>query len=110
MLPNLTYRQGETLVLGFEGDEDAVKVVIIVKTEVGDETPAFTAEANFTDGEATISELIELEPGDYIYQINYEYSDSVIEKYATVEDCDAPTEDCGFPALKICPSLDAEVS
>lgn len=110
MLPSLTYREGETLTLGFEADEDAVKVVMIVKSDVESETAAFTAEAEFEDGEATISELLDFEPGEYIYQINYEYSDGSIEKYAKPEDCDSGNQDCEFPVLKICASLDMETS
>lgn len=106
-LPDLSYRQGETLQLGFEGDDDAETVTIIVKATDDAANPSLIESASFVGGEATIDTPVDIADGSYIYQITYTYTDGTIEKYPSTVDCEG---ECEFPAFVVCVALDPGVS
>ena len=107
-LPDLKYREGETLQLGFVGDEDAETVTIIVKTSASAPTTSIIETDNFIDGEAFIDTPVDINEGDYIYQVTYVYEDGTVEKYPDATGCE--DDQCDFPAFTVCPALDPGVS
>lgn len=107
-LPELSYREGETLDLSFQADEDATSVDFIVSQTSSSPTPSIYETANFVDGEAFINEPVDIAEGDYVYQITYVYSNGDVEKYPKANNCDG--DECDLPSFKVCPALDPGVS
>jgi hypothetical protein len=108
----LRVRQGATLPLTVEvDDETAVSVAITVKETADDLTPVIYNIANFdVNGVADLtigSDDTGVPEGDYIYQLTVVFSDGTIEKYPDPALCG---DNCTFPDFIVCESLDPGVS
>ena len=107
----ISIRRGETHLIDvvISATEEALSATLIVKKEVTDLSPIIIKTESFIGDKATIelSSIDTLIPeGDYKYQITIEYSDNSIKKFPEALNCD---DDCDFPIIKICNSLDEVV-
>ena len=107
-MDNLSVRRGAGHDLKLTVDEaDAESARLIVKKSVTDTEPTITVDSPIMNKEADLSlspEDTEIDPGDYLYQINVYYADGNIEKYPETQNCDI--DEVSFPTLTIYPSLD----
>lgn len=102
---DISIRQGSALNIQVnQGDTSAISATLIIKLN---DNPAISVTDTYVDGVAnlTLSAAQTSVVGIYDYQVNENYEDGAVVKYPA-DDCD----DCDFPKLEICESLDGEVS
>lgn len=96
---DITIRQGETLQLPIENDDESA---ISVQFQAALDNVIYIDETeNFVDGKATIITNDTNHPlGDYEYMLTVIYEDGVVDKLPDPANC--VDDDCALPTLTIC--------
>lgn len=99
-MENISIRQGETLELTVECDDESAVSVRFLATQEG--VPYIDKTAQFVDGVATIRTDDTGHPlGDYKFTLTMLYSDGVVDILPDASDCG---DNCDLPTLTICES------
>lgn len=106
-MDKLSVRRGASHELKLTVDEaGAESARLIVKKSVSDTEPTFVVESPIVNKTADLSlspEDTDIDPGEYLYQLNVYYEDGSIEKYPETQNCDI--DEVSFPTLTVHPSL-----
>lgn len=101
---------GETFDFLVEADEDSGAESADLLIADADGLIVITKSDTFTDGIADLSvpaDEMEIEPGDYNYQVNITYEDGRIKKFPNGEDQDCD-DGCQLVTLTVCETVDTE--
>jgi len=104
----LSVREGETLLLLWENDEEGANTATITISEdsVGVLTKTVTFDGLNADLSLTPEETLTLGVGEFEYMITLIYDDDTVEKYPDVSGC----SECTLPTLEVCLANDVEGS
>lgn len=110
---NIRVRQGSQVpLLVYQGDEGSVSATLILKNQETSDIIEKTGDFELVDGgmvaDLTLDAVDTAVVGLYDYQINENFDDADPIKYPDAGDCDG--DDCSFPTIEICESLDEEIS
>lgn len=106
-MENIAIRRGETLELTIKADDDTASTVELRAVDKDDAIVIDLVES-FVNGVAVIRIANLLLPyGEYEYTLKVEYVDGFTEIYPDVDNCGG---ECSLPVIKVCKSLEDQVS